>query len=87
MARWQSRLARIPRWAWIAFFIGAVIPLVVTLLLLVVTAVVTGVLVMAAVIIVGAVLGFVWRVFHRRRLPDSDPHGEIIVRNVRVIDP
>ncbi len=79
--RWQSRLARIPRWAWIAFFIGALIPLVVIFAV----ALVAGLIVLAAVLIVGAGLGLMFRLLHPQPRPRF--RGEIVVRDVRVIDP
>ncbi len=83
----QQRLARIPRWAWIAFFIGAVIPVVVTVLLILVTAFVTGAIVMAAVLVAGSLLGLAWKLMHRSSLHDGRRNCQIVVRNARVIDP
>ncbi len=85
LAKWQARLARVPRWAWIAFFIGAVIPLVVTALVILVTAFVTGAIVMAAVLVAGTLLGVIWKLMHKRT--DVRRNCRIVVRNVRVIDP
>ena len=81
VARWQSRLARIPRWAWMAFFIGALIPLVVIFAL----AIAAGLIVLAAVLLASLVFGLVYRLLHRR--PRPQPRGEIVVHAVRVIDP
>ena len=78
LMKWHSRLARIPRWAWIAFFLGALIPRVVIFA----AALVAGLLVLAAVLIVGAVLGLV----HRLLRPRPRSRGEIVVTGVRVID-
>jgi hypothetical protein len=83
IARWQMRLARVPRWAWVAFFIGAVIPVMALLAVALAAAVITGLIVMAAVLIVGTGLGLVYRLLHRRH----HPHGEIVVRAVRIVDP
>jgi hypothetical protein len=85
IAKWQARLARVPRWAWIAFFIGAVIPVVVTGLLILVTAFVTGAIVVAAVLVAGSLLGVIWKLTHRRQ--NVRRNCQIVVRNVRVIDP
>lgn len=81
----QQQLARIPRWAWIAFFIGAVIPVVVTVLLILITAFVTGAIVMAGVLVAGSLLGLAWKFLHGR--DDGRRNCQIVVRNVRVIDP
>jgi hypothetical protein len=86
LARWQSRLARLPRWAWIAFFVGAVVPIVVLVVLTLAAAVLTGVIVMLAVLLVGAVLGTLWRLLHRRR-DDGRRNVSIVVHSSRVIDP
>jgi hypothetical protein len=82
IARWQMRLARVPRWAWMAFFIGAVIPVIVLLVLTLAAAVITGLIVMGAVLIVGAGLSVLYRLLHRRHRSQ-----EIVVRSVRIIDP
>jgi hypothetical protein len=83
LARWQSRLARVPRWAWIAFFIGFGIPLLIILAAVVVSAILCGLVFLAAVHIVRTGFGLVYRLLHR----DPAPHGEIIVRAVRIVDP
>ena len=83
IARWRMRLARVPRWAWMAFFIGAVIPVIVLLVLTLAAAVITGLIVMAAVLIVGAGLSVFYRLLHRRHRSQ----GEIVVRSVRIVDP
>jgi hypothetical protein len=79
LMKWQSRLARIPRWAWIAFFIGALIPLVVIFAV----ALVAGLLALAAVLVIGALVSLIHRFIRHRR----DARGQIVVRSVRVIDP
>ena len=81
VARWQSRLSRVPRWAWIAFFISALIPL----LFIFALALAAGLLVLAAVLVVSAIIGLVYRLLHRR--PRSHSRGEIVVHAVRVVDP
>jgi VIT1/CCC1 family predicted Fe2+/Mn2+ transporter len=83
LSRWQTRLARVPRWAWYAFFIGAVVPIVVLIVLALAAAIVTGLVVMAAVLIVGAGIGLVYRLLHRHQAH----RGEIVVRAVRIVDP
>lgn len=83
IARWQMRLARVPRWAWMAFFIGAVVPVIMLIVVTLAAAVITGLIVMAGVLIVGTGLGLVYRLLHRRHRSQ----GEIVVRSVRIVDP
>ena len=80
--RWQARLARVPRWAWVAFFIGAVIPIVALLLVALAAAVITGLIVMGVVLIAGAGLSVLYRLVRRRHRSQ-----EIVVRCVRIVDP
>jgi len=85
--RWQARLARMPRWAWIAFIVGAVVPVVAFLIFLLLAAALTGTVVLLAVIVVGGVLGLVHRLFHRRSLDDGRRNVKIVVHSARVVDP
>ena len=85
--KWQARLARVPRWAWVAFFIGAVVPVVVLLVLTLAAALLTGVIVMMAVLLVGAVLGLLLRIFNMRGRNDGRRNMQIIVTGHQVIDP
>ena len=85
MTRWQSRLARVPRWGWIAFFIGAVVPAAALAIFLIITFLFTGLVVMAAVLLLGAAIGMVRRLLHRR--DDGRRNVQIVVRSVRVVDP
>src|SRR4051812_14877297 len=88
IARWQARLSRVPRWGWIAFMVGAVVPAVALVLFILFTALVTGAIVMAAVLLVGTILSVVWRLMHRRqRLDDGRRNVQIVVRSARAIDP
>ena len=87
LARWQARLARVPKWAWVAFFVGAVIPIFVLVVLALAAAVLTGAIVMIAVLLVGAVLSVVWRLMHGRRHDDGRRNVSIVVSSARVIDP
>ena len=84
MARWVSRLARVPRWAWIAFFLGAIIPAVIVIGFLMLSFIGIGLMVMLAVLVVGTAIGLVRRTFRLRGYQRSN---QIIVRSVRVIDP
>jgi hypothetical protein len=79
VTRWQARLARVPRWAWVAFFVGAMIPMV----LILGVAVIAGLIALCAVLIVGMAVRFVSRLVHRPRRHS----GEIVVHSVRVVDP
>jgi VIT1/CCC1 family predicted Fe2+/Mn2+ transporter len=85
MVKWQARLARVPKWAWIAFFVGVMIPIIVLAVVVVMTAVVTGAIVMAAVLVVGGILGLIWKLLHRK--PDGRKNVQIVVRSSQVIDP
>ncbi len=79
LARWQSRLARIPRWAWIAFFVGALLPIIVVFAI----AFIAGLIALAAVLVVGTVIGLIVRLLRHRQYR----RGQIIVRSVRIVDP
>jgi hypothetical protein len=78
LMKWHSRLARIPRWAWIAFFVGALLPILVVFAI----AFIAGLIALAAVLVVGTVIGLIVRLLRRRQYRRS----QIIVRSVR-IDP
>jgi hypothetical protein len=84
MTRWQTRLARIPRWGWVAFFIGAVVPAIILLIVLLITFFFTGLTVMGAALLVGWVISRVRRLGRRNT---QLPSNQIVVRSVRVIDP
>jgi hypothetical protein len=84
MTRWVSRLARVPRWAWIAFFLGAIIPAVIVIGFLMLGAIGIGLVVMLAVLAVGTAIGLIRRAFRLRAYRKSN---QIVVRSVRVIDP
>jgi hypothetical protein len=83
--QWQSRLARVPRWGWIAIFIGIVLPLVVLGLGLVAVAVISGLIVFAAVAVIATLVAVVRKLMHRP--VDDGRRNVIVVRSVRVIDP
>lgn len=86
--KWQGRLARMPRWAWIAFVIGAVVPMIALIVFLFLTAIVTGTVVLLAVLAVGSVLGLAGRLLHRRHaIDDGRRNVKIVVHSARVIDP
>jgi membrane protein implicated in regulation of membrane protease activity len=80
--RWQSRLARMPRWGWIALAIGVAIPVVALLMVMFVWALV----VFAAVAVIVFVLNFIRRLFARPR-NDGRENVRIVVHSARVIDP
>jgi hypothetical protein len=73
-------LARVPKWVWVAFFVGALIPILVILGM----AIFAGLLAVLAVLIVSMVVRFIYRLLHRRPRPRA---GEIVVSAVRVVDP
>ena len=87
LVRWHARLARVPKWGWIAFIAGAVIPIFVLVVLALAAAVLTGAIVMIAVLLVGAVLTVVWRLLHLRRHDDGRRNVQIVVHSARIIDP
>jgi uncharacterized RDD family membrane protein YckC len=82
--QWQGRLARVPRWAWVTFIVGAVVPAVAVIVFLLVTAILTGLIAVAGVLVVGALIGTVHRLFSRRQM--SGASTQIIVHSARVID-
>jgi hypothetical protein len=85
VTRWQGRLARVPRWGWIAFGIGVLVPIVLLIIGVIVVGVVTGAIVMAAVLLVGSIMGLIYRLFHKR--DDGRRNVQIVVHSARVIDP
>jgi hypothetical protein len=87
LTQWQSRLARVPRWAWVAFFLGVILPLMVLGVTLLLVSVITGVIVMAAVLLIGSLVGSVFRMLHRRpNLDDGRRNVKIVVHSARIID-
>jgi Kef-type K+ transport system membrane component KefB len=88
IAKWQGRLARVPKWAWIAFGIGVLIPIVVLGIAILAVALTTGAIFVLAVAIASAVLGVVYKLLNRgRRLPAGRRNVQIVVHSARVIDP
>lgn len=80
--RCQARLARMPRWGWIALSVGIAIPVVAVLAAMFVW----GVVVFAAVALIAFVLNFFRRLFTKPR-NDGRENVRIIVHSARVIDP
>jgi len=80
--RWQARLARMPRWGWIAVIIGIAVPI----LGLLMVAFVSGIIVLAAVMVIAFVLNFIRRLF-QRPADDGRRNVKIVVHSARVIDP
>jgi hypothetical protein len=80
--RWQARLARMPRWGWVALIVGIAIPVVALLMVMFVWALV----VFAAVALIVFVLNFIRRLFARPR-HDGRENVRIVVHSARVIDP
>lgn len=88
IAKWQARLARVPRWAWIAFGIGVLIPIVVLGIAILAVALTTGAIVLAAVLVASGILGLAYRLMNRHpRLDEGRRNVQIVVRSARVIDP
>jgi len=85
--KWQTRLARVPRWMWIAVFVAAVVPIVVFVIVALAAAVLTAVIVMIAVLLVGSILAAVWRLLNLRRHDDGRRNVQIVVASHQVIDP
>ncbi len=86
--RWQARLARVPKWAWIAAAIGVLVPIVVLGIAILAVAVTTGAIVLVAAIVAAGVLSVVYRLMNRtRRLGDGRKNAQIVVHSARVIDP
>jgi len=80
--RWQARLARMPRWGWIAVMIGIALPI----LALLMVAFFSGIIVFAIVAVIAFVLSFFRRLFTGRR-NDGRENVRIVVHSARVIDP
>jgi len=89
IARWQARLARVPRWGWIAIFVAILVPILILLAGIIAVGLITGGLVLAAVLLVSTVLALVQRLLHRRhrQLDDGRRNVKIVVHSARVIDP
>jgi len=88
ITRWQARLARVPRWAWIATAIGVLLPVVVLGIAILAVALTTGAIVLIAALLAAGVLSMAYRLMNRtRRLGDGRKNVQIVVRSARVIDP
>jgi hypothetical protein len=88
LTQWQTRLARVPRWGWIAFFVGVIAPLLVFGFMLLLVSAITGILVMGAAILVGTLVGVARRMLNRGgRTLTQRGGGQIIIASARVIDP
>lgn len=82
LLRWQARLARMPRWGWIALTIGIALPIVAVLMVVFVW----GAVVFAAIALLAFVVNFFRRLFARPR-NDGRENVRIVVHSARVIDP
>jgi hypothetical protein len=88
IVKWQARLARVPRWAWIAFGIGVLVPIVVLGVAILAVSLAVGATVLVAVLLASGVLGLVYKLLNRgRRLPSGRRNVQIVVHSARVIDP
>lgn len=82
---WHTRLARVPRWAWIAIFVGIILPLVVLGLGLLAVALASALLLLATIALVVFVRNKI-----RSLLPPRDDgrrNVRIVVHSARIIDP
>ncbi len=86
MMAWQNRLARLPRWAWIAIALGVVLPIFIVLAGFVLLAVVSGLVVLAAVMVILSIRNLFLRLVQPRQ-DDGRRNVRIVVRSARVIDP
>lgn len=86
VTRWQARLARVPRWAWIAFASGVIVPLVILAVAIIAVALTTGTRVLLAALLIGAVGAGVGRLL-KRPVDDGRRNVRIVVSSARVIDP
>jgi hypothetical protein len=86
---WINRLARLPRWVWIAFAVGVVLPIIVLGASLLAVALVFGVTAAFAAFLVLTII----RAARRLRRPRSTAldagrrNVHVVVSSVRVIDP
>jgi membrane protein YdbS with pleckstrin-like domain len=80
--RWQARLARMPRWGWIAVAIGVALPIIALLMV----AFFSGAIVLAIVALIVFVLNFFRRLFTKPRNAGRE-NVRIVVHSARVIDP
>ena len=79
--RWQARLARMPRWGWIAIGLAMAIPVLGILM----AVFLSGAVMFGIVIAILFVMGLVRRLFRRRS--DGRENVRIVVHSARVIDP
>jgi uncharacterized membrane protein YdcZ (DUF606 family) len=86
VSRWQARLARVPRWAWIAFAIGVIVPVIVLAVAILAIALTTGTIVLLAALLIGAMAAGVSRLL-KRPANDGRRNVRIVVSSARVIDP
>jgi hypothetical protein len=90
IARWQTRFARVPRWAWIAFFIGLALPVLALGIAVLAVGLATVLIVGAAITLVGLVMGIAHRLANRRQRRDLSAgrrNVQIVVHSARIIDP
>lgn len=85
VAKWQTRLAKVPRWGWWAIGIGIVLPIVVILASVFLLAVLSGIAVFVLVMLVVLVRNMLRRAFGRKPAHEIDGN-RIVVRSVRVVE-
>jgi len=87
ITRWQARLARVPRWAWIATGVGVLVPIVILGVAILAVALTTGAIVLVAALLAAGVLSLAYRLTRRRpRLTTGRKNVQIVVHSARVID-
>jgi hypothetical protein len=84
-----TRLARLPRWVWVAFFIGVVVPIVVLGASLLLIALLCGMAVAAAGFVVATIVRGLRRLGRPRTvaLDAGRRNVRVVVTSARVIDP
>lgn len=86
---WVARLARLPRWVWIAFAIGVIVPITVLGASLLAVALVFGAVAALAALFVTTVIRAVRRLRGQRTtsLDAGRRNVRVVVASARVIDP
>jgi hypothetical protein len=83
---WINRLARLPRWVWIAFAIGVILPIIVLGASLLAVALVFGTL---AALLITTIIRAARRLRQPRQtsLDVGRRNAHVVVSSVRIIDP
>lgn len=78
---WQSRLGRLPRWAWVAIAIGVLVPVVVLLASVLVLALLSGLAVLALVVALLLIRSLWTRLIGGFRRDDGRRNVRIVLRD------